>query len=68
MYKIIIGATTYENISWEDMYKIIIPEFKTPKQKKRFKGFKIVSGMTRELVNDGGCWQPLGHIFITLEK
>lgn len=67
MYKAIIGKTTHVNISWPMIYGLIEPEFKTTKQKKRFKGFKILSSMTRELVDNGGTWTPLGNIFVTSE-
>ena len=65
MYTAIIGNTTHKDISWPSIYALIEPMFKTAKQKKRFKGFKIVSNLTRELVDDGGVWQPLGNICIS---
>jgi len=65
MYKAIIGKTAHELSNWAMIYELIEPEFKTLKQKKRFTCFKIVSSLTRELVDNGGTWQPLGNIYVT---
>jgi len=68
MYKAIIGNTTHLNISWPMIYALIEDEFKTAKQKKRFRGFKILSSMTRELVDNGADWKPLATICISAES
>ncbi len=65
MYKAIIGKTTHTGVSWPMVYGLIKSEFKTKKQKKRFNAMKPLSNITRQDVDNGMVWQPLGNIYIS---
>ncbi len=68
MYKVVIDKTTYENIPWPSVYRLVEDEFKIKKQKKKFRAYLNVAELTQQLIDDGACWQPLDHINVTLAR